>query len=149
MLPLRSMPISPRSSAYSRPRLLLLEHGEQNTRMKAKVSVPASTSNLGGGFDCIGVAVDRWLTAAVVVGNAKSVQRVTMIRSGAVANLAQSAEDDLVHFGYTLACNARSHPVPSSVEYEVRSTIPVARGLGASAAALVAGAFLARDSLAL
>src|SRR5207244_7054532 len=51
--------------------------------------------------------------------------------------------------GYTLACEARRHPVPGNIDYEVSSTIPVARGLGASAAALVAGAFLARDSLGL
>jgi len=117
--------------------------------MKATVSVPASTSNLGGGFDCLGVAVDRWLTASVLSRDAKNIQRVTMIRSGAVANLTQTAEDDLVHLGYTLACSARSHPIPNNVEYAVSSTIPVARGLGASAAALIAGAFLARDSLGL
>ena len=27
------------------------------------IQVPASTSNLGAGFDCIGVAVDLWLQA--------------------------------------------------------------------------------------
>ncbi|NUQ20014.1 MAG: homoserine kinase, partial [Gemmatimonadaceae bacterium] len=26
------------------------------------VRVPASTSNIGAGFDCIGASVDRWLT---------------------------------------------------------------------------------------
>ena len=31
--------------------------------MTAHVRVPASSSNLGAGFDCIGVAVDRWLVA--------------------------------------------------------------------------------------
>ena len=29
------------------------------------VRVPGSTSNLGAGFDCIGMAVDRWLTVTV------------------------------------------------------------------------------------
>jgi homoserine kinase len=37
--------------------------------------------------------------------------------------------------------------LPRGVAYDVTSTIPVARGLGASAAALVAGVFLAKGSL--
>jgi homoserine kinase len=115
----------------------------------ASVRVPASTSNLGGGFDCLGVAVDRWLTASVLVREDEHSPRVAMKRSGALANLDHAAEDDLVHVGYSLACKARGHTLPNNIEYEVSSTIPVARGLGASAAALVAGAFLARESLQL
>jgi homoserine kinase len=111
--------------------------------------VPASTSNLGGGFDCMGVAVDRWLTAAVVTSEEGDAYRVTMARSGAITNLALRPEDDLVHLGFTLACQACGRPVPKRVDYEVSSTIPVARGLGASAAALIAGAMLARRSLGL
>src|SRR5262249_43673278 len=32
------------------------------------VRVPASTSNLGAGFDCIGMALDLWLEARIVPG---------------------------------------------------------------------------------
>jgi homoserine kinase len=117
--------------------------------MNATVRVPASTSNLGGGFDCLGVAVDRWLTASVVARETGKVRSVAMKRSGALAGLEHSAEEDLIHLGYTLACQARRHPVPAQLDYEADSTIPVARGLGASAAALVAGAYLARESLGL
>jgi homoserine kinase len=117
--------------------------------MKARVKVPASTSNLGAGFDCVGVAVDRWLTASVIATEMGAVERVTTIRSGAIANLAEGPEDDLLHVGFRLACQARSHGVPKRVDYQVSSTIPVARGLGASAAALIAGAMLASESLGL
>ncbi|HEY3113158.1 MAG TPA: homoserine kinase [Gemmatimonadaceae bacterium] len=117
--------------------------------MKATVRVPASTSNLGGGFDCVGVAVDRWLTASVVVSELEGAGRVTMERSGALANLPLPAEDDLVHVGFTLACAERGRTVPARVDYHVSSTIPVARGLGSSAAALIAGGFLASESLGL
>jgi len=72
-----------------------------------------------------------------------------MKRSGALADLALAPEDDLMHLGFMLACQARRHPVPRQVDYGVTSTIPVARGLGASAAALIAGVFLARQSLGL
>jgi len=114
---------------------------------KARVRVPASTSNLGAGFDCIGVAVDRWLNASVVIS--KGASGVRMKRAGANASIALTAADDLIHAGFRLACEACDTEVPAGLEYEVTSTIPVARGLGASAAALVAGAFLARASLSL
>ena len=114
---------------------------------KARVRVPGSTSNLGAGFDCVGVAVDRWLTASVVVGNGGS--GLTMKRSGANEGIALKPEDDLVHTGFRLACDACAAPVPDALDYDVSSTIPVARGLGASAAAIVAGAFLARGALGL
>ena len=111
----------------------------------ARVRVPASTSNLGAGFDCVGVAVDRWLTASVKVD--ESCPAVTISRSGAVANLSGKPEEDLIHTGFRLACEVRRAIVPRGLVYEVASTIPVARGLGASAAALVAGAFLAKGAL--
>lgn len=107
--------------------------------------VPASTSNLGAGFDCVGVAVDRWLTALVKVDERSSA--VTISRSGAVAKLSHNAGEDLIHTGFRLACEACSTAVPRGLAYEVSSTIPVARGLGASAAALVAGVFLANGAL--
>ncbi len=115
------------------------------TPLSARVRVPASTSNLGAGFDCVGVAVDRWLTASVQLGDKTSKVRIN--RAGAVESLAHDAEKDLVHVGFRLACDDCDTPVPRGISYEVTSTIPVARGLGASAAALVAGAFLAKGAL--
>jgi len=117
--------------------------------MKARVKVPASTSNLGAGFDCVGVAVDRWLSASVDVTESAHVEHVTITRSGAVANLAETAEEDLLHRGFRIGCESRDHKMPKRVEYRVTSTIPVARGLGASAAALIAGTMLANESLGL
>ena len=113
--------------------------------MTSRVRVPASTSNLGAGFDCVGVAVDRWLSASVDVSDKSS--GVTIKRAGAVGGLSHEAEEDLVHVGFRLACDACETPLPRGISYDVTSTIPVARGLGASAAALVAGAFLAKGAL--
>lgn len=114
---------------------------------RATVHVPASTSNLGSGFDCIGMAVDRWLTASVIVDAAGSGVRMT--RHGTLQALSCAAADDLVHQGFVAACRQGKCPVPAGITYDVTSTIPVARGLGSSAAALVAGAALADVALAL
>ncbi len=114
---------------------------------RASVRVPASTSNLGGGFDCVGMAVDRWLLATVALDPAQP--GVTMSRGGSLASLSCDPMHDLVYEGFVAACERAAVTVPSGVAFGVTSTIPVARGLGSSAAALVAGAALADAALQL
>lgn len=117
----------------------------------ARIRVPASTSNLGAGFDCIGFAVDRWLTASVVAGevSAHGGLEVTMRREGTLASLTVPPVDDAVVAGFAAACAARGHALPRRLDFELHSEIPVARGLGSSSAALVAGASLANLALEL
>lgn len=117
------------------------------TIRRASARVPASTSNLGGGFDCVGMAVDRWLTASVTID--PEAHGVTMARSGALASLHCAPTDDLVYEGFAAACRKRDVAVPPELAFVVASEIPVARGLGSSAAALVAGAALADVALQL
>jgi homoserine kinase len=112
---------------------------------RATVHVPASTSNLGAGFDCIGMAVDRWLTAQVMIDD--TTDAITMTRGGSLASLTCRVVDDCIHEGFVAACTRVGRPVPRGLAYDVTSTIPVARGLGSSAAALVAGAALADAAL--
>jgi homoserine kinase len=68
---------------------------------------------------------------------------------GAVAAIASLPDDDLIHVGFLAACEAAGRRPPARVDYAVASTIPVARGLGSSAAALLAGTMLANEALGL
>lgn len=113
----------------------------------AAVRVPGSTSNLGGGFDCVGMAVARWLSASVTVGD--GAPNVTVRREGELRSLACDPRDDLLYAGFAAACATRGRAVPAVLEFTATSEIPVARGLGSSAAALVAGAALADVALGL
>lgn len=115
--------------------------------VRAAVRVPASTSNLGGGFDCVGMSVDRWLAASVTIDD--SAHSVTMHRGGTLLSLTCDPTDDLVYDGFAAACRRRERPIPAGLVFDVTSEIPVARGLGSSAAALVAGAALADAALEL
>ena len=90
------------------------------------VKVPASTSNLGAGFDCIGIAIDLWLEARLIDGAGES------IYTGTLEGI--DPAEDLVARRLTEGVNQLSDR-----RLEVRSDIPVAKGLGSSAAALVAG----------
>lgn len=115
--------------------------------MTTRVRVPASSSNLGSGFDCIGVAVDRWLTASVTIettGIGFSIRR-----RGKLGTVKVRADQDLFTRGFRAACSAGGGIVPTGVMIDASSDIPVGCGLGSSAAAIVAGALLADGALGL
>jgi homoserine kinase len=116
---------------------------------RATVRVPASTSNLGAGFDAVGVALDRWLVAeATVVPGPDAPPHVE--RAGEAAALAGLApHDDLLVRGFHHACAAAGRAAPAALRLRVDSDVPIARGLGSSAAALCAGALLADALLGL
>jgi len=111
----------------------------------ARVRVPASSSNLGAGFDCIGVAVDRWLVASVTsaAGGAISIRR-----RGRLTAVSVPVDDDLLTRGFRAACAAAGAPLAGAV-IDATSDIPVGCGLGSSAAAIVAGVLLADAALEL
>jgi len=72
----------------------------------ASVRVPATSANLGAGFDCIGFAVDRWLTASVIVGEESAGGgrgAVTMRREGTLASLTVPPENDALVAGFAAA----------------------------------------------
>jgi len=112
------------------------------------VRVPAATSSFGSGDDRIGVAVDRWLTASVVV-HPEPHATTTVQRGGTLAKLDVAPDADWIAIGVNAACKAAGRVTPRALRIRTSSQIPVARGLGASAAAIVAGATAATGILGL
>jgi homoserine kinase len=119
---------------------------EKAMRASVTVRVAGSTSNLGAGFDCVGVAVGRWLrvTARLAPGSS-----VTIERAGTLTTLETPPESDLLYRGFTAVCRNAGRDVPAGLALTADSDIPVARGLGSSAAATVAGAAAAMGLLGL
>jgi homoserine kinase len=91
--------------------------------MKVTVRAPATSANLGPGFDCLGLALDIWTTVSVETGK-------TRPGSG-------HGTDRLVWQGIEAAFDSVGAPPELSIEDD--GNIPLARGLGASAALRAAG----------
>ncbi|MFE9189371.1 homoserine kinase [Micromonospora sp. NPDC007208] len=104
-----------------------------------RVRVPATSANLGPGFDALGLALGLYDDVAAEVGSGDV--RVTVTGQGA----GELPDDDrhLVVRAMRAAFDVLgAHPDGLSVECVNR--IPQARGLGSSSAAIVAGVLLAR-----
>jgi homoserine kinase len=95
------------------------------------VRVPASSANLGPGFDVLAVALARHLELEVVETGTFSV-RTDLDVARDRGNLVVRAFE-------------RLHPA-DDFEFRIRSTIPLSGGLGSSAAAIIAG-LMAADHL--
>jgi len=94
------------------------------------VSAPATSANLGPGFDCLAVALD--LGNAVIITRRPGPLAVRVTGEGA-GELAEDASN--------LVCRALASGLPSldGLAVECRNRIPLGRGLGSSAAAVCAG----------
>ena len=101
--------------------------------MKFRIRVPATTANLGAGVDCLGAALSLYLT--VRLERADEVSFSFDLPDGPDA---LPEEDNLILRAMRLAAKEAGRPLPP-FRAEVRSDIPLGRGLGSSASAAVAG----------
>jgi homoserine kinase len=95
------------------------------------VRVPATSANLGAGFDCLGIALDLWSTITVHFGRDNDV-------------------DPMARMAFTAARRVfikSGVPMPHQMGARYEGDIPIARGLGASAVAR-AGGLVAANVLA-
>src|SRR5256712_10230513 len=118
-------------------------------RASVTVRVAGSTSNRGAGFDCIGVAVGRWLRVPAGAAPDAAGRTIAIERGGTLQTLDPAPEADLLYRGFVAACRRTGQEVPAGLALAADSDIPVARGLGSSAAATVAGAAAAAALLEL
>jgi homoserine kinase len=103
-----------------------------------EVRLPASTSNLGAGFDCFGLALQLYLTIRATVSPRSSVKcrvRTTGTRESSI--LPRTAEN-LIYRAMVHAAKHEGMELPR-IDLLVQNQIPISRGLGSSAAAIVGG----------
>ena len=114
--------------------------------MRVTVRVPATSANLGPGFDCFGLALDLCNEVTVDTQAEPGVSW-----EGEGADALPTAGSDMVSraIAHTAGQQARIHPDAGIPPFLLvgRNRIPLERGLGSSAAAAVAGVALARTLL--
>ncbi len=105
------------------------------------VRAPATTANMGPGFDCLGMALDIWNTVSVE----ECASGLEIEVSGEGMGELPRDESNLTYRSFARAYEEVGAP-PPPVRMRCRNAIPLARGLGSSAAA-VAGGLLAGSEL--
>jgi homoserine kinase len=108
-----------------------------------RLRVPASSANLGPGFDALGLALDLMLECRFRGAPSLKVSAI-----GRDAEQISTAEDNLIWQTALAVARDVGETMPP-IELEIDNQIPIGKGLGSSAAALTAGVVIADRMLSL
>lgn len=120
--------------------------------MKISVKVPATTANLGAGFDCLGMALPIYNTITIeeTVLPGTGIEINIMADDDSIDEMSLEHipmdENSIVYKAVKLLYNSIGQS-PSELRINISSQIPVARGLGSSAAVIVGGLLAANKLL--
>ena len=96
-----------------------------------RIAVPATSANLGPGFDALGLALGLYNTCEFRPSNDKEI-------------FEENLKENLIYQAYKYAFDFyKEKPVP--ITFDLEADIPVSRGLGSSAACIVMGIMAAFD----
>ena len=117
--------------------------------MKVTVKVPATTANIGPGFDCLGLALPIY--------NEITIEETIMPGTGIEINIIDENDEfetlsiptdqnNIVYKAVELLYNSIGQ-TPSELKISIRTRIPIAKGLGSSASVIVGGLIAANKLL--
>jgi homoserine kinase len=108
-----------------------------------KVRIPASSANLGPGFDALGLALAIYLTCRF-----DRASQLSISVTGRDAGRISTGEDNLIWQTALAVAKDVGETLPP-IALEIENDIPIGKGLGSSAAALTAGVVIADHLLGL
>lgn len=120
--------------------------------MKISVKVPATTANLGAGFDCLGMALPIYNTITieetVLPGTGIQINVINdeNISNDLILEHVPQDENSIIYKAVELLYNSIGQ-IPGELKITVQSQIPIARGLGSSASVIVGGLLAANELL--
>ena len=113
------------------------------------VKIPGSTSNIGPGFDTLGLALNRYLFLSGSIGDGESTTPKITVKGKGAEHIATD-KTNLVYQGIVAVAetvggsNAKSL---KGVKIQLDNEIPACGGVGGSGAAIAGGVFLANELL--
>ena len=110
---------------------------------EVNIRVPATTANMGAGFDTFGMAFAMYNTVALkrITGNAIRLENL-----GAHTKTMEQVKDNLTVRSARKVFDAVGEPF-AGLEFKMYNVIPVSRGLGSSSAAIIGGLMAANRLL--
>ena len=102
------------------------------------VTVPATTANLGPGFDCIGAALTLYNELKFTQQEVNQNQKLAINVTGTEAAKVSTDESNLVYQAF-IKFFQHIQQTPPSIKIDIKLGVPLARGLGSSATAIVGG----------
>jgi homoserine kinase len=100
------------------------------------VCVPATTANIGPGFDCLGAALTLYNEFRFARSDGGAALTITVV--GTDADKVGRDADNLVYQAFVQLYDRINQPVPA-VTIQINMNVPLSRGLGSSATAIVGG----------
>ncbi len=110
---------------------------------KIVVQVPATSANLGPGFDCLALALDLWNTTTFTFGGSRVRIRV---RGEGQGKLPED-ETNAIYRGFYRLYSQAEATTPQGLLIECDNKIPLSSGMGSSAAAILTGLLAANTWL--
>src|ERR1051326_7398601 len=101
---------------------------------RTEITIPSSTSNLGASFDAVGLALALYLRVTVE----EPAERFVIHPTGEGAAAVERGETNLIARVARFVAEQRGRAI-SGAHLAVDSQIPLARGLGSSSSAIIAG----------
>ncbi len=114
-----------------------------------KVKIPASTSNIGPGFDTLGLALNRYLHLSVEEEDAQGSSMHISVEGNGKEHIATD-KTNLVYQGMAALAKCVGGPhekALQTIRLHIKNEIPASGGLGGSGAAIAGGVFLANEVL--
>lgn len=101
------------------------------------VKVPATTANLGPGFDCLGMALSLYNRVSF------EEEGLGLKIEGCIEKYAN--EKNLAYVGYVRTLESKGIQEPNGLHICIEGDVPISRGLGSSATLIVAGIMAANE----
>ena len=120
--------------------------------MKVSVKVPASSANIGPGFDCLGLALPIYNTITIeeTVLPGTGIEINMMSEEETIDEMVFDSiprdENNIVYKAVEMLYNSIGQE-PSELKINIQSQIPIARGLGSSSSIIVGGLLAANKLL--